>query len=150
MHMIIIQINLIWHLKYFLSLLYFQLKRKGENIRLVSDFSQPHSKPEDSKMSTNVYSCMQAQSCPTLWTAQTVANQTPLSMEFSRQEYQSGLPFPPPGYFPNPGIKPASPAPPALVGRFLTAGPWKAHRILKESKLDITTNHTDYCANIRL
>ena len=33
--------------------------------------------------------------------------QPPLSMEFSRQEYWSGLPFPSPGYFPNPGIEPA-------------------------------------------
>ena len=37
----------------------------------------------------------------TLWT---VAHQTPLSMEFSRQEHWSGLPFPSPGDLPNPGI----------------------------------------------
>ena len=37
-------------------------------------------------------------------------SQTPLSMGFSRQEYWSGLPFTPPGDFPNPGIEPASPA----------------------------------------
>ena len=42
-----------------------------------------------------------------LWT---VAHQAPLSMEFSRQEYQSGLPCPPPGDLPNPGIKLRSPA----------------------------------------
>ena len=40
----------------------------------------------------------------------TVAHQAPLSMEFSRQEYWSGLSFPSPGDFPNPGIKPRSPA----------------------------------------
>ena len=39
-----------------------------------------------------------------------VAHQTPLSVEFSRQEYWSGLPFPPPGYLLNPGIETASPA----------------------------------------
>ena len=39
----------------------------------------------------------------------TVAHQAPLSMEFSRQEYWSGLPCPPPGDLPNPGIKPRSP-----------------------------------------
>ena len=39
-----------------------------------------------------------------------VACQVPLSMEFSRQEYWSGLPFPSPGYLPNPGIKPRSPS----------------------------------------
>ena len=40
----------------------------------------------------------------------TVAHQDPLSLEFSRQEYWSGLPFPPPGDLPDPGIKPGSPA----------------------------------------
>ena len=39
----------------------------------------------------------------------TVAYQAPRSMEFSRQEYWSGLPFPSPGYFPNPEIEPRSP-----------------------------------------
>ena len=40
----------------------------------------------------------------------TVDHQAPLSMEFSRQEYWSGLPCPPPEDLPNPGIKPKSPA----------------------------------------
>ena len=40
----------------------------------------------------------------------TVAYQAPLSMEFSRQAYWSGLPFPSPGDLPNPGIEPRSPA----------------------------------------
>ena len=39
-----------------------------------------------------------------------VANQTPLSREFSRQEYWNGLPFPSPGDLPCPGIEPSSPA----------------------------------------
>ena len=43
----------------------------------------------------------------TLWT---VARQTPLSMEFSRQEYWTGLLFPSPVDLPEPGIKPVSPA----------------------------------------
>ena len=38
-----------------------------------------------------------------------VAHQAPLSMGFSRQEYWSGLPFPPPGDLPDPGIEPRSP-----------------------------------------
>ena len=50
----------------------------------------------------------------------TVSRQAPLSMEFSRQEYWCGLPFPPPGDLPNPGIKPGSPA---LAGRFSTTEP---------------------------
>ena len=41
---------------------------------------------------------------------QTVAHHAPLSMEFSRQEYSSGLPCPSPGDLPDPGIKPRSPA----------------------------------------
>ena len=48
------------------------------------------------------------QSCPTLVTPWTVAYQAPPSMEFSRQEYWSGLPFPSAGNLPNPGIKPTS------------------------------------------
>ena len=47
----------------------------------------------------------------------TVAHQAPLSMDFPRQEYWSGLPSPSPGDLLNPGIEPGSPA---LVGRFLT------------------------------
>ena len=50
----------------------------------------------------------------------TVAHQLPLSMEFSMQEYWSGLPFPIAGDLPDPGIKPVSLASPALAGRFLT------------------------------
>ena len=50
----------------------------------------------------------------------TLARQAPLSMEFSGQEYWSGLPFPPPGDFPNPGIEPVSLLSPALTGRFFT------------------------------
>ena len=53
----------------------------------------------------------------TLWT---VAHQAPLSMKFSRQEYWSGLPFPPPGDLPDPGIEPASLISPALAGGFFT------------------------------
>ena len=43
-------------------------------------------------------------------TAWTVASQAPLSMAFSRQEYWRGLPLPPPGDLPDPGIEPRSPA----------------------------------------
>ena len=47
-------------------------------------------------------------------TSRAVAQQAPCSMEFSRQEYWSGLPFPPPGDLPDPGIKPVIFASPAL------------------------------------
>ena len=45
-----------------------------------------------------------------LYSPGTVARQAPLSMGFSRQEYWSGLPCPPPRDLPHPGIKPRSPA----------------------------------------
>ena len=53
----------------------------------------------------------------TLWT---VTYQAPPSMGFSREEYWSGLPFPSPGYLPDPGIEPTSPA---LAGGFFTTEP---------------------------
>ena len=52
-----------------------------------------------------------------------VVHQAPPSMEFSRQEYWSGLPLPPPGDLPNPGIEPESPVAPALAGGFFNAEP---------------------------
>jgi len=61
------------------------------------------------------------QSHPTLFvTLWNVAHQTSLSMEFTRQEYYSRLPFPSPGNLPHPGIKPMSLA---LAGRFFTTEP---------------------------
>ena len=47
----------------------------------------------------------------------TIAHQAPLSTGFSRQEYWNGLPCPPPGHLPNPGIEPMSPMSPAMPGR---------------------------------
>ena len=50
-----------------------------------------------------------AKSCPTLGNPMGyIACQAPLSIRFSRREYWSGLPFPTPGDFPDPGIKLAS------------------------------------------
>ena len=63
-------------------------------------------------------SCVQFFGTP--WT---VAHQAPLSIEFSKQEYRSGLPFPIPGDLPDPGIKPKSLVSPALPGRFFTTEP---------------------------
>ena len=50
----------------------------------------------------------------------TVARQVPLSMGLSRQESWSGLPFPPLGDLPDPGMEPTSPASSALAGGFFT------------------------------
>ena len=59
----------------------------------------------------------------------TVAHQTPLSMGFSRAEYWSGLLFPPPGDFFDPGIKPASLMSPELAsGFFTTSTTWEAFK----------------------
>ena len=61
-----------------------------------------------------------------LVTPWTVVCQAPLSMKFSRQEYWSGLPFPPLGHLCNSGIEPRSLA---LAGRFFTIVPtWEAPR----------------------
>ena len=50
----------------------------------------------------------------------TVAHQAPVSMGFSREEYWSGAPSPPPGDLPSPGIEPRSLTSPALAGEFFT------------------------------
>ena len=69
-----------------------------------------------------VYVC--APSCPTLSTPWTIAHQAPLSLEFSRQAYWSGLSFPTSGHLPNPGIEPVSPA--LAGGFFTTSTTWEA------------------------
>ena len=64
----------------------------------------------------------------TLWT---VARQAPLSMGFSTQEYWSGLPFPPQGDLPDPGIEPSSLTSPALASGFInTRAPQEAQTLL--------------------
>ena len=64
------------------------------------------------------------------------ALQALLFMGFSRQEYWSGWPCPPPGDLPNPGIEPMSLKSPALTGSFFaTSATWKAPLItLKTQK----------------
>ena len=57
----------------------------------------------------------------------TIAHQAPLSMEFSRQEYWSGLPFPSPGDLPNPGIESQSPSLQADSSLFEPSGKHKHH-----------------------
>ena len=49
-----------------------------------------------------------------------VAHQAPLSLKYSKQEYWSGLPCPPPGDLPDPGIESVSCASPTLAGGFFT------------------------------
>ena len=66
------------------------------------------------------FSCVQLSVIP--WAA---AHQAPLSMEFSRQEYWSELPFPSPGDLPNPGSEPRSPT---LQADALTSEPLGSRR----------------------
>ena len=69
----------------------------------------------------------------TPWTA---ALQAPLSTGFSTQESRSGLPCPPPGDPPYPGIKPVTLTSPALAGGFFTSSAtWEAHRSQRPSTL---------------
>ena len=63
----------------------------------------------------NYFTCVQVFATP--WT---VAHQTPLSMGFTKQEYWSRLPYPPPRDLPNSGIEFTSPTSPALAGGFFT------------------------------
>ena len=66
------------------------------------------------------------QSCPTLCESMAVTYQASLSVGFSRKEYWSGLPYPPPGDLPDPGIEPVSLKSPVLAGRFFTTtATWK-------------------------
>jgi len=60
-----------------------------------------------------------------------ISCRAPLSVGFSRQEYWSGLPCPPPGDLPNPGIKPVPLVSPALAGGFFTtSATWEAPVII--------------------
>ena len=64
---------------------------------------------------TNVYTGSVVQSCLTLCDPRNELHQAPLSIEFFRQEYWSGLPFPTLEHLPDQGIEPE------LAGRFFTA-----------------------------
>ena len=64
----------------------------------------------------------------------TIACEVPLSMEFSRQEYWSGLPFPSPGELPNPETQPASLMPPGSAGGFFTtSATWETQYSLQKT-----------------
>ena len=64
--------------------------------------------------------CLLSQSCPTLCDPLVLALQASLTKGFFRQEYWSGLPFPPPGALPDPELEPVSSA---LAGGFFTTEP---------------------------
>ena len=80
----------------------------------------------------------------------TMAFQAPLSMGFSRQEYWSGLPLPPPGDIPNSGIEPTSPASPALAGGFFTtAPPWKPSKSVEHARCNRKRKNLERACLIR-
>ena len=103
--------------KLFFNQLYFHLKERQEGTLFFSR-----------RRCVCVCVCMRARACAHVlryvWfsvTPRTVARQAPIFMEFSRQEYWSGLPFLPPGDLHDPGIQPESLEPPALAGGFFTS-----------------------------
>ena len=99
---------------------------------IAISFSRGSSQPRDWGRQPNYSQYMSEETClpacvlshvrlfVTPWT---LAHQAPLSMEFSRQEYWSGLLNPPPGDLPGPGIKATCPVSLALAGGFFTTVP---------------------------
>ena len=76
---------------------------------------------------SSIVACMHAPSSDSFETLGTTARQAAPSKAFSRQEYWSGLPCPPPGELPDPGMETASPPSLALAGKFITtSAPWEA------------------------
>ena len=85
------------------------------------DFSDPHFLIQKIRMAVITTMCIRAKS---LQSCLTLCNRmAPLSMGFSRQEYWSGLPGPPPGDLPDPEIEPVSLQSPTLAGGYLPLEP---------------------------
>ena len=87
-------------------------------------YKQSSSQPRTCRIRFSL--CSISQLCPTLCNPRVLGSsvrQVPLYMEFFRQGYWSGLPFPSPGTLSNPGIEPVSPVSSAMAGRFFTTQP---------------------------
>ena len=103
----------------------YQLKRNGVTINLdILSYCnrQPQCPSVSPTPSIHMYACVLSRFCcvQLFWTLWTVAHQVPLSMEFSRQEYWSGLPCSPPCDLPDSGLEPMFPTAPAMqVGSLL-------------------------------
>ena len=92
------------------------------------------------KLRPKYVSVLVTKSCPTLCDPMDciAAHQAPLSMEFSRQEYWSWVPFPPPGDLPNPGTETTSLTSPALAGGFMTtSAAWEAQYPEKQPTIPV-------------
>ena len=129
---------------FFKFLKYFQNSPDPEeNIFIAAPFST------DRCCTRKVSLVLYAQLLCGLWliaTPWTVAHQAPLSMGFSRQEYWSGVPFPPPGHLPNPGIEPSFPESPALAGRFFTTE--SPRHMVRWFLVHVWSHHTDFSERI--
>ena len=104
-----------------------------EKTNTVWYHSYVESKAENKELYVCVFSCDWLFVTP--WT---VARQASLSIGFSRQEYWSGLPFPPPRNLPHPGTEPTSPSSPALAGGFFTTwATWEVQTtVYSQTKID--------------
>ena len=96
------------------------------------------------------------QLCPTLCNPMDYTRQAPLFMEFYRQEYWSGLSFPPPGDLPDRGIEGLDSRSPALQADSLLSKPplgfftsqplyWEAHRLIQQQNMQTFTKHRFSC-----
>ena len=92
------------------SIVCVQKREKGE----VSGIQRSHwDKNKDISVCVCVCVCVSCSVVSNSAIQRTIACQVPLLVEFSQQEYCSGLPFPSPGHLPHPGVEPISPAPQA-------------------------------------
>ena len=91
---------------------------------LIDNSRPPGSSPLKDPNICMISHAVMSNSFATLWTE---AHQAPLSRGFSRHEYWSGLPYPPPGHLPDPQTEPISLMSPTLAGRFFTtSATWEA------------------------
>ena len=90
--------------------------------------------------------CLKLSSVRLFVTPWTVAHQAPLSMGMPRQEYWSGLPCPPPGDLPNPGIKPRSPT--LQVEYLLSEPPGKTNFCHKTMQISHNDTYIPSLSNI--
>ena len=104
------------------------LWRRVTSLKLQSHQIERSGGPDTLKLSHQLWTaCSVVQSCLTLSDPMDYSPPGPLSMEFSRQEYWSGLSCLPPGDLPNQGIKPISPMSPALQADSLLMSHWGNH-----------------------
>ena len=96
----------------------------GEEIR-TSPKKVQHKQRHENEKNTSTCVLSRVQLFATPWT---VVHQAPLLMEFSRQEYYNGVPFPTPGDLLEPGIESTSLESPSLTDRFFTiSATWAVH-----------------------